>query len=73
MTKMNKIKRIQIGNKVMYTKSFDEEDLRRLILLVQVLALNQMISAKMFFSDLVERMQTKAAIREFLGGINDSN
>ena len=70
---MNKIKRIQIGNKVMYTKSFDKEDSRRLILLIQALALNQMITAKMFFSDLVERMQTKAAIRDFLGGINDSN
>lgn len=70
---MNKIKRIQIGNKVMYTKSFDEEDLRRLRLLIQALALNQMITAKMFFSDLVERIQTKAAIREFLDGINDNN
>ena len=70
---MNKIKRIQIGNKVMYTKSFDEEDLRRLGLLIQALALNQMISAKMIFSDLVERMQTKKAIRDFLDGINDKN
>ena len=70
---MNKIKRIQIGNKVMYTKSFDKEDSRRLILLIQALALNQMITAKMFFTDLVERMQTKAAIRDFLDGINDNN
>ena len=70
---MNKIKRIQIGNKVMYTKSFDKEDLRKIILLIQALALNQMITAKMFFSDLVERMQTKAAIRDFLDGINDNN
>lgn len=43
---MNKIKRIQIGNKVMYTKSFDEEDSRKLALLIQVLALGQMITAK---------------------------
>lgn len=70
---MNKIKRIQIGNKVMYTKSFDKEDLRKIILLIQALALNQMITAKMFFSDLVERIQTKAAIRDFLDGINDNN
>ena len=64
---MNKIKRIQIGNKVMYTKSFDKEDLRKITLLLQALALNQMITAKMFFSDLVERMQTKEAIRDFFG------
>ena len=70
---MNKIKRIQIGNKVMYTKSFDKEDSRRLILLIQALALGQMITAKMFFSDLVEGIQTKAAIRDFLDGINDNN
>ena len=70
---MNKIKRIQIGNKVMYTKSFDKEDSRRLTLLIQALALGQMITAKMFFSDLVERIQTKAAIRDFLDGINDNN
>ncbi|MDY4215306.1 MAG: hypothetical protein SOX53_03755 [Candidatus Onthovivens sp.] len=70
---MNRIKRIQIGNRVMYTKSFDKEDLRQITLLIQALALNQMITAKMFFSDLVERMQTKAAIRDFLDGINDSN
>ena len=70
---MNKINKIQIGNKVMYTKSFDKEDLRRLRLLIQALALNQMITAKMFFSYLVERMQTKAAIRDFLDGINDNN
>ena len=70
---MNKIKRIQIGNKVMYTKSFDKEDLRKISLLIQALALGQMITAKMFFSDLVERMQTKAAIRDFLDGINDNN
>ena len=62
---MNKIKRIQIGNKVMYTKSFDAEDSRKIILLIQALALGQMITAKMFFSDLVERIQTKAAIRDF--------
>lgn len=70
---MKKIKRIQIENKVMYTKSFDKEDLRRLILLIQALDLNQMTTAKMFFSYLVERMQTKAAIRDFLDGINDNN
>ena len=70
---MNKIKRIQIGNKVMYTKSFDKEDLRKITLLLQALALGQMITAKMFFSDLVERKQTKAAIRDFLDGINDNN
>lgn len=70
---MNKIKRIQIGNKVMYTKSFDKEDSRKLILLIQALALNQMITAKMFFSDLVEGIQTKNAIRDFLDGINDNN
>lgn len=70
---MNKTKRIQIGNKVMYTKSFDKEDIRKITLLIQALALNQMITAKMFFSDLVERMQTKAAIRDFLDGINDNN
>ena len=70
---MNKIKRIQIGNKVMYTKSFDKEELRKISLLIQALALGQMITAKMFFSDLVERMQTKEAIRDFLDGINDNN
>ena len=70
---MNKIKRIQIGNKVMYTKNFDKEDLRRLVLLIQALALGQMITAKMFFKDLVDGIQTKTAIREFLGDINDSN
>lgn len=70
---MNKIKRIQIENKVMYTKSFDKEDLRKITLLIQALALGQMITAKMFFSDLVERIQTKAAIRDFLDGINDKN
>lgn len=70
---MNKFKKIQIGNKVMITKSFDAEDLRKITLLIQALALNQMITAKMFFSDLVERRQTKAAIRDFLDGINDNN
>ena len=70
---MNRIKRIQIGNRIMYTKSFDAEDLRKITLLIQALALNQMISAKMFFSDLVDRIQTKTAIREFLDGINDNN
>ena len=70
---MKKIKRIQIENKVMYTKSFDKEDLRRLTLLIQALDLNQMTTAKMFFSYLVERMQPKAAIRDFLDGINDNN
>lgn len=70
---MNKIKRIQIGNKVMYTKSFDKEDTRRLILLIQTLALGQMITAKMFFKELVDGIQTKAAIRDFLDGINDNN
>lgn len=70
---MNKIKRIQFGNKVMYTKSFDEEDSRKIMLLIQALALNQMITAKMFFKDLVDGIQTKAAIRDFLDGINDNN
>lgn len=70
---MNKIKRIQIGNKVMYTKSFDKEDSRKIALLIQALALGQMITAKMFFKDLVDSMQTKAAIRDFLDGINDNN
>ena len=70
---MNKIKRIQIGNKFMYTKSFDEEDLRILALLIQALALGQMINAKMYFKDLVDRIQTNAAIRDFLGDINDNN
>lgn len=70
---MNKIKRIQFGNKVMYTKSFDEEDSRRIMLLIQALALNRMITAKMIFKDLVEGIQTKAAIRDFLDGINDNN
>lgn len=67
---MNKIKRIQIGNKVMYTKSFDEEDSRKIMLLIQALALNKMITAKMFFSDLVDGIQTKNAIQQFLDGIN---
>ena len=71
--KMNKTTKIQIGNKVMYTKSFDGEDLRKIRLLIQAVALGQMISAKMFFSDLVDRIQTKAAIRDFLDGINDNN
>ena len=70
---MYKFIRIQIGNKVMYTKSFDKEDLRKIRLLIQALALGQMITAKMFFKDLVDRIQTKAAIRDFLDGINDSN
>ena len=70
---MNKFKRIQIGNKVMITKSFDEEELRKIYLLIQALALGQMITAKMFFKDLVDRIQTKAAIRDFLDGINDKN
>ena len=70
---MNKIKRIQIGNKVMYTKSFDKEDLRKICLLIQALALGQMITAKMFFSDLVDGIQTKNAIQQFLDGINDNN
>ena len=70
---MNKFKRIQIGDKAIITKSFDEEDLRKIILLIQALALNQMITAKMLFSDLVERKQNKAAIRDFLEGINDIN
>ena len=70
---MNKFKRIQIGNKVMITKSFDEEELRKIYLLIQALALGQMITAKMFFSDLVERRKIKAAIHEFLGDINDIN
>ena len=70
---MNKIKKIQIDNKVMYTKSFDEEDLRRLGLLIQALALGQMITAKMFFKDLVDRIQIKTAIRNFLDGIDDKN
>ena len=70
---MNKINRIQIGNKVMYTKSFDKEDLRKITLLLQALALGKMITAKMFFKDLVDSIQTKAAIRDFLDGINDNN
>ena len=70
---MNRIVKIQIGNKVMYTKSFDKEDLRKITLLLQALALNQMISAKMFFSDLVDGIQTKNAIQQFLDGINDNN
>lgn len=70
---MNKITRIQIGKKFMYTKSFDEEELIKIALLIQALALGQMITAKMFFKDLVDSMQTKAAIRDFLGDINDSN
>ena len=70
---MNRIVKIQIGNKVMYTKSFDKEDLRKITLLLQALALGQMISAKMFFKDLVDGIQTKEAIRDFLDGINDNN
>ena len=70
---MNKINKIQIGKNFMYTKSFDEEDLRKIALLIQALALGQMISAKMFFKDLVDSIQTKAAIRDFLDGINDNN
>ena len=70
---MNKINKIQIGNRIMYTKSFDEEDLSKIYLLIQAIALCQMITAKMFFSDLVDGIQTKAAIRDFLDGINDKN
>ena len=70
---MNKFITIKIGNKVLCTKSFDEEDLRKIYLLIQALALNQMITAKMFFSDLIERKQIKTAIRDFLDGINDKN
>ena len=70
---MNKFITIKIGNQALCIKSFDEEDLRKIYLLIQALALNQMITAKMFFSDLIERKQIKTAIRDFLDGINDKN
>ena len=70
---MKKITTIQIGNKIMYTKSFDEEDLRKIYLLIKSIGLNEIINAKMIFSDLIERRQIKTAIREFLDGINDNN
>lgn len=70
---MNKIKRIQIGNNVMYTKRFDEEDLRKIYFLIKSIAINEIINAKMIFSDIIERKQVKIAIREFLDGINDNN
>ena len=70
---MNKIETIKIGNKIMYTKSFDEEDLRKIYLLIKSIGLNEIINAKMIFSDLIERRQIKTAIRDFLDGINDNN
>ena len=70
---MNKLIKIEIGNKIMYTKSFDEEDLRKIYLLIKSIGLNEIISAKMIFSDLIERRQIKTAIRDFLDGINDKN
>ena len=62
-------KRIEIGNTVIRTNKFDDNDLKLIADIIYNITQNNMLQTKWQFLDLIKTMEVKNAIRNYLEGV----